>query len=90
MVNPLRKRCKRHGMPATAMPKTDTRASFWEIHTQTLNLGAARKEKSFDSGCIQHLVSISAFSSADTNELRKPRLPILAKRWQLLNEIIIT
>ena len=33
-----------------------------------------------DSGCIQHLVSVSVFSTADTNELRKPRLPISANR----------
>lgn len=43
----------------------------------TANIG-----KRGDSGCIQHPVSVSAFSSADTNELRNPRLPILANRWQ--------
>jgi hypothetical protein len=42
----------------------------------TANIG-----KRGDSGCIQHPVSVSAFSSADTNELRKPRLPILADRY---------
>ena len=41
----------------------------------TANIG-----KRGDSGCIQHPVSVSAFSSADTNELRNPRLPILANR----------
>jgi len=42
----------------------------------TANIG-----KPGDSGYIQHLVSVSGFSSVDTNALRKPRLPILAKRY---------
>ena len=33
-----------------------------------------------NSGCFQYHVSVSAFSTADRNALRKPRLPILAKR----------
>ena len=41
----------------------------------TANIG-----KRGDSGRIQRSTSVSAFSTMDTNELRKPRLPILANR----------
>jgi len=49
--------------------------NYKEILPTTANIG-----KRGDSGCIQHPVSVSAFSTADMNELRKPRQPILAKR----------
>ncbi len=41
----------------------------------TANIG-----KRGDSGCIQRPVFVSAFFTVDTNELRNPRLPILANR----------
>lgn len=41
----------------------------------TANIGKAGA-----SGRIQCSTSISAFSTVDTNELREPRLPILADR----------
>jgi len=44
------------------------------------DLPKANIGKRGDSGRIQHPISVSAFSLADTNELRKPRLPILANR----------
>lgn len=43
----------------------------------TANIG-----KRGDSGCIQRPVSVSAFSTVDNDELRNPRLPILANRWR--------
>jgi hypothetical protein len=48
----------------------------YKKHQQlTANIG-----KRGDSGCIQRPVSVSAFSTVDNDELRNPRLPILANR----------
>ena len=41
-----------------------------------------------DSGCIKLPVFVSAFSTADTNELRNPRLPILAIRYGIFKNNI--
>jgi len=46
-----------------------------KLRQLTANIG-----KRGDSGCIQLPVSVTAFSLVDTNELRNPRLPILANR----------
>jgi hypothetical protein len=46
----------------------------------TANIG-----KRGEGGYIEHPDSVSSFSSTDTNELRKSRLPILANRCSQLS-----
>jgi hypothetical protein len=64
-----------HGRQESAANLKDNETDGNERQCTTANIG-----KRGDSGCIQHLVSVSAISAVDNDALRKPRQPILATR----------